>query len=135
LSLERENGAPYDVFIADAFSGDAIPVHLLTTEAFDLYLRHLKRSGILAVHISNQYLDLAPVVAQLATAHGLQSRLIHHPKDDAHLNSQSDWIVMTGDASFLGRPQIARAATMVEPRPGLRLWTDDYNNLLQVLKF
>lgn len=136
LSLERETVPPYyDVFLADAFSGDAIPVHLLTTEAFDLYLRHLKPSGILAVHISNDYLDLAPVVAQLASAHGLIARRIHSPKDDAHLYSQADWIVMTRDAAFFGKPEIASRAKSIEPHPGLRLWTDDYNNLLQVLRF
>jgi hypothetical protein len=136
LSLEREAVPPYyDVFLADAFSGDAIPVHLLTTEAFDLYLRHLRPSGILAVHISNDYLNLAPVVAQLASAHGLIARSVHSPKDDAHLYSQADWIVMTRDAAFLGRPEIAGRAKIIEGRPGSRLWTDDYNNLLQVLKF
>ena len=109
LSLEREAAPPdYDVFLADAFSGDAIPVHLLTTEAFDLYLRHLKPSGILAVHISNQYLDLAPVVAQLARgAWTCSARWVHTPKDDAHLYSQSDWILMTRDAAFFERPEIA----------------------------
>jgi hypothetical protein len=135
LSLEREAGPLYDVFIADAFSGDAIPVHLLTKEAFDLYLRHLKPSGILAVHVSNSYLDLAPVVAQLASVHGLESRLVHSPKDDAHLYSQADWIVMTRDAAFFARPEIANATKLIAERPGLRLWTDDYNNLLQVLRF
>ena len=135
LSLERENGPLYDVFIADAFSGDAIPVHLLTREAFDLYLRHLKASGILAVHVSNQYLDLAPVVAQLASAHGLTSRLVQTPRDDAHLYSQSDWILMTHNDAFFTRPEIASAAKSIEQHPELRLWTDDYNNLLQVLKF
>lgn len=136
LSLERETVPPnYDVFLADAFSGDAIPVHLLTTEAFDLYLRHLKPSGILAVHISNDYLDLAPVVAQLASVHGLKARRIHSPKDDAHLYSQADWIVMTRDVGFFEKPEISNRAKSIEPRPGLRLWTDDYNNLLQVLRF
>ncbi len=136
LSLEREAAPPYyDVFLADAFSGDAIPVHLLTTEAFDLYLRHLKPSGILAVHISNDYLDLAPVVAHLASAHGLTARSVHSPRDDAHLYSQADWIVMTRDAAFFARPEIAGRAKIIEGRPGLRLWTDDYNNLLQVLRF
>jgi hypothetical protein len=135
LSLERETGPLDDVFLADAFSGDAIPVHLLTREAFDLYLRHLKPSGIFAVHISNNYLDLAPVVAQLASVHGLEARMVHASKDDAHLQSQSDWIVMTRDAAFFARPEMAGAAQVIEPRPGLRLWTDDYNNLLQVLRF
>jgi hypothetical protein len=135
LSLERDSGPLYDAFLADAFSGDAIPVHLLTTEAFDLYVRHLKPSGILAVHVSNQYLDLKPVVAQLASAHGLTARFVHTPKDDAHLYAQADWILMTRDPGFFARPEIARAAKTIEPRQGLRLWTDDYNNLLQVLRF
>jgi hypothetical protein len=135
LSLEREAGPLYDVFLADAFSGDAIPVHLLTTEAFDLYLRHLKPSGILAVHVSNQYLDLAPVVAQLASVHGLTSRLVRNRRDDARLYLPADWILMTRDAAFFARPEIESAATIIEQRPGLRVWTDDYNNLLQVLRF
>ncbi len=135
LSLERESAPPYDIFLADAFAGDAIPVHLLTKEAFALYLTHLKPSGILAMHVSNQYLTLAPVVAQLASFYGLTARLIHSPKDDAHLYAQADWVVMTRDAAFFARPEIARAATTVDPIPGLRLWTDDYNNLLQVFRF
>jgi len=135
LSLERENGPLYDVFLADAFSGDAIPVHLLTREAFDLYLRHLKPAGILAVHISNQYLDLAPVVEQLASVHGLTARLVHVSKDEARLYPNSDWILMTRDGAFFARPELASAAKMIEQRPDLRLWTDDYNNLFQVLKF
>jgi spermidine synthase len=133
--LERETGPPYDIFQADAFSGDAIPVHLLTKEAFALYLKHLKPGGILAIHVSNQYLTLAPVVAQLASVYGLTARLIHSPKDDAHLYAQADWVVMTRDAAFFSRPEIAHAATVIESRPGLRLWTDDYNNLLQVFRF
>jgi hypothetical protein len=135
LSLEREAAPPFDVFIADAFSGDAIPVHLLTNEAFDLYLRHMKPSGILAVHISNNYLDLAPVVAQLASVHGLTARMVRTPKDETHLYSRAEWILMTRDAAFFTRPEIAGSAKIIEERPGLRLWTDDYNNLLQVLRF
>jgi hypothetical protein len=135
LSLERESGPLYDVFLADAFSGDAIPVHLLTTEAFDLYLKRLKPSGILAIHISNQYLDLAPVVAQLASAHGLTARQVWSPKDDAHLYAQAVWILMTRGSEFFERPEIAGAVKPIPPRLGLRLWTDDYNNLLQVFRF
>ena len=135
LSLERETAPLYDVFIADAFSGDAIPVHLLTKEAFRLYLRHLKPSGILAIHVSNQYLDLAPVVAQLAWSEGLFARIVRSPKDDRHLYAQADWVVMTTGAEFFTRPEISGVAAMIEERPGVRLWTDDYNNLLQVLRF
>jgi hypothetical protein len=135
LSLERESGPLYDVFLADAFSGDAIPVHLLTSEAFDLYLTRLKPSGILAIHVSNQYLDLAPVVAQLASAHGLTARQVWSPKDDAHLYAQAVWILMTHGSEFFERPEIAGAVKLIPSRPGMRLWTDDYNNLLQVFRF
>lgn len=135
LSLEKETGPPYDVFLADAFSGDAIPVHLLTTEAFDLYLKHLKPAGVLGIHVSNQYLDLAPVVAQLASVHGLIARQVWTARDDAHLYSQAEWVLMTRDPSFFARPEFAGAAKAIEPRPGLRLWTDDYNNLVQVFRF
>jgi hypothetical protein len=131
LSLERETSAPYDVLVADAFSGDAIPVHLLTKEAFALYFQHLKPSGILAIHISNNYLNLAPVVAQLAASSGSIARLVHTPKDDAHLYSQADWVLVTRKK----RPEMADVGTVIAPREGLRLWTDDYNNLLQVLRF
>jgi len=75
------------------------------------------------------------VVAQLGSVHGLKARLVHSEKDDAHLYSQSDWILMTRDALFFARPEIAGALRMIEKSPGLRLWTDDYNNLLQVLRF
>jgi hypothetical protein len=135
LSLERETGPLYDVFIADAFSGDAIPVHLLTKEAIRLYLAHMKPSGILAVHVSNQYLDLAPVVAQLAWSESLFARIIRSPKDDRHLLAQAEWVVMTNDSEFFTRPEIAGVASMIDEHRSTRLWTDDYNNLLQVLRF
>ena len=135
LSLERETGPLYDVFIADAFSGDAIPVHLLTKEAFRLYLAHMKPSGILAIHVSNNYLDLAPVIAQLAWNESLFARIIRTPKDDGHLQAQADWIVMTSDPEFFARPEIAGVASMIDEHRPTRLWTDDYNNLLQVFKF
>ena len=135
LSLERENSPLYDVFIADAFSGDAIPVHLLTKEAFRLYLTHMKPEGILAVHVSNQYLDLAPVVAQLAWSEGLLARIVRSPRDDQHLYARSEWVLMAGNPQFFERPEISGVAKTIEQRPGARLWTDDYNNLLQVFRF
>ena len=75
------------------------------------------------------------MVAQLASVHGLVSRFVRSAKDDDHLYSQADWILMTRDAEFFARPEISVTAKKIEERPGLRLWTDDYNNLLPVLKF
>ena len=135
LSLEREPSQRFDVLVVDAFSGDAIPVHLLTTEAFALYLRHLKPAGILAIHVSNQYLDLAPVVHQIASVYGYQALLIHTTRDEERLLSSATWVLATQNREFLERPEIADASHSIPPRSGLRLWTDDYSNLLQVVKW
>jgi SAM-dependent methyltransferase len=134
LSLEREPPQDFDVLAVDAFSGDAIPVHLLTREAFALYLRHLKPEGILAFHVSNQYLDLAPVVQQLALFYGYPAVLVRSPKDDDRLLASATWVLVTHNRAFLEHPEISNAIEPIPPRPGLRLWTDDYNNLLQVIR-
>ena len=134
LALESEAPQNFDVLIVDAFSGDAIPVHLLTREAFALYLRHLNPGGILAVHVSNQYLDLAPVVRQLAMQQNESAILIDSPKDESQGLSEALWVLVTRNREFLSRPAIARAAKPIDSLPNLRLWTDDYNNLLQVLR-
>jgi SAM-dependent methyltransferase len=133
LSLEAGPPQRFDVVVVDAFSGDAIPVHLLTREAFAVYLRHLQPDGILAVHVSNQYLDLAPVVQQLASSYGYPAVLIRSAKDERQLISAASWVLMTQNRAFLARPEVVNAAQPIPPRPGLRLWTDDYNSLLQVI--
>src|SRR5262249_13407281 len=101
LSLERESDAPFDVLVLDAFSGDAIPVHLLTREAVAMYLRHLSPDGVLAFHVSNNYLDLAPVVEQLAAR--IRYRAIevksHDDRDDMIL--PAEWVLVTRNASVL----------------------------------
>lgn len=134
LTMEREPPQQFDVLLLDAFSGDAIPVHLLTEEAFDLYLRHLKPEGIIAVHVSNQYLDLSPVVARLADRVGERSVVVHTDKDPGRELSESFWVLVTRNRDFLGRAEVLASAAPIPPRP-LRLWTDDYNNLLDVVRW
>jgi SAM-dependent methyltransferase len=134
LSLEREPPQRFDVLAVDAFSGDAIPVHLLTREAVALYLRHLKPNGILAIHTSNTYLELAPVVKQLADAAEYPSRLIANQNDDDNLISNADWVLITRNEPFLARPELHEDEETVTIPPGLRPWTDDYNNLFRILK-
>jgi hypothetical protein len=134
LSLEGERGQAYDILVVDAFSGDAIPVHLLTREAFTLYFRHLKPSGILAVHVSNQYLDLAPVGQQLANSFGYPAIRIRTKDDEPRLLTAADWLLITLNRDVLHQTEIIRAAEPIPFRPGLRMWTDDYNNLMQILK-
>lgn len=134
LSLAADNSAPFDVLALDAFSGDAIPVHLLTREAFKLYLRHLRPIGVLAFHVSNNYLDLAPVVAQLAHEIGYQAVLVHNHADDDNLILPADWVLVTRNTTVLDNPAVRVHAKPIARRAGLRPWTDDYNNLIQIFR-
>jgi SAM-dependent methyltransferase len=133
LVLEREPPQDFDVLAIDAFSSDAIPVHLITSEALSIYERHMKPSGIIAFHVTNRFLDLVPVVEALANAHGLAVAWITDD-GDANLASRSEWVLLSKDPEALKKPVIADAATPIEPRRDWRLWTDDFNNLVQVLK-
>jgi spermidine synthase len=99
-------------------------VHLLTREAFQTYFRHLKPEGVLAVHVSNRYLDLAPVVAKVAAAFGKSAAQVASPGDEKAQTLLATWILVGGDLEF---PRVAA-------KDELRLWTDDYSNLFQVLK-
>lgn len=134
LSMEAEPAQQYDVIAVDAFSGDAIPVHLLTAEALRLYQRHLRPGGILAFHISNSFLDLAPVVKAEAEHAGLPAVLVS-TSDDEYGGYAADWVLITRNQGFLSLPAVKDAAEDIELKPGLRLWTDDYSSLLPILKF
>jgi spermidine synthase len=133
LSMEAEPPENYDVIAVDAFSGDAIPVHLLTSEALKLYQRHLAPGGIIAFHISNHYLKLAPVVQEQADHAGLHAVMVSTEDDDDTGAYSSDWVLVTANEKFLELPEIAKASEKIEPKPGLRLWTDDYSSLLPIL--
>ena len=134
LSLEREDPQQFDVLAVDAFSGDAIPVHLLTREAVALYFRHLKPEGILAIHTSNTYLDLAPIVKQIAGQAGVSATLISNEDDDENLISTSDWVLLTKSKRLAALFESTEGAEPIVVPPKLRLWTDSYNNLFYILK-
>jgi hypothetical protein len=134
LSLAREPDQQFDILIVDAFSGDSVPVHLLTREAFDLYFRHLKPAGVLAVHVTNKYLALAPVVHRIAGALGKEDRLVEDPGNRSAAIFPSSWVLVSGRAGVFEQPEIRRAGKRVEDRPRLRIWTDDYSNLFQILR-
>ena len=118
-SLEREEAQDFDVLVVDAFSGDSIPVHLLTVEAFGQYLRHLKSGGVLALHISNNYLGLRDVTTRAAAAHGLSGTFIEVSNAPMTPAFASAWMVFENRRNPAG----------VAGRPA-RPWTDDYSNLL-----
>jgi hypothetical protein len=130
-------GAPqsFDVLAIDAFSGDAIPMHLLTTQAMRIYQRQLARGGILAFHVSNQYLDLAPEVALLAASAGMTARLVDTPARDEVGEYRAQWVLVTNNAAFLAQPAIAAMSESISPRAGLRAWTDDNSSLLPILRW
>jgi hypothetical protein len=133
LSLEQEGNRKFDVLVLDAFSGDSVPVHLLTEEAFACYLHYLNRTGILAVHISNNYLDLRPVLADLGAHFNLPTVLIHSRGASNGQICPADWVFLTQRQDFIARAKQTKNAKLLRVS-GKRLWTDQYSNLLQVLK-
>ena len=138
VTLERElaEGAPqqFDALFVDAFSGDSIPIHLLTREAFELYFQHLKPDGVLAIHITNLHLDLADPVRNLAKELGYEAyRCDHSPADTDFESYYSDWVLITKNEAFAAALKNAGRVTAwdrEETEP--ILWTDDYSNLFEV---
>jgi hypothetical protein len=135
ISLAREAPQNFDVLVIDAFSGDAIPIHLLTTQAMAVYQRQLAPGGVLAFHVSNQYLDLVPEVAALAAASGMASRLVDTPPQEARGEYRATWVLITNNVGFLTEPQVAAFSREVPPRPDVRAWTDEYSSLLPLLQW
>ena len=135
LTLEREPPQRFDILVIDAFSSDAIPVHLITQEALAVYRRHVQPDGIIAFHVTNRYLDLPPVVKLLAESAGLPVVLVSHdPPEEDERYSRTDWTLLTTDQAFLQSPAVRRAESDIEVPPGLSPWSDDFNNLLRILK-
>ena len=134
LSLADEAAQRYDVLVVDAFSGDAIPVHLLTTQAIELYRRHLQPDGILAIHVSNQFLDLAPEVQKQAEHAGFSAVFIDSQEDLDKGEYSSDWVLVTKNVKFLAEAEVIEAQKPIEMSEDIPLWTDDYNSLLPLLR-
>ena len=134
LSLEREPARRFDVLAADAFSGDAVPVHLLTIQAFRMYAKLLAPGGVLAVNISNRFLNLAPVIARAAHAIGKTAVLVNDPGETGEVDLRaSRWVLLTGDSRRAEQLARARHGTILGADSG-RLWTDDYSNVIEALK-
>jgi hypothetical protein len=139
LSLEREltqGSQKYDLLVVDAFSGDSIPAHLLTTEAFALYRAHLAGpTSLLAVHVSNRTVDLPPLVWSLADATGLACRHVSTPADDERFETAADWMLLSQTPAVLDAPGIVGDWKDIEARGReVRAWTDDFSNVLALLK-
>ncbi len=132
--LERNEAQNFDVLAIDAFSGDAIPVHLLTLEAFQIYLQELRGpSGILAIHITNTYLDLRPVIFAAAKHLGLKAAWIQSD-GDGRTTSLSDWVLISQGGEIPTTDSTSEAVVGQRANiPAIRPWTDDYSSLRQIL--
>jgi len=138
ISLERElaegNPQNFDVLVLDTFSSDSIPVHLATKEAFALYLEHLAPDGIIAAHITNLHLDLQPVFWQLAQYYDLSMARVNYP-GDSNGGYASHWILLSRNPALLTTPAIQEhSVDLTGYSTNIKLWTDDYSNLFQILK-
>jgi len=138
LEAELRRGEPqqFDVLVVDAFSSDSIPAHLLTVEAFEVYLRHLKPDGVLAFHVSNNHLNLVVAVARLADHFLLPAALVTNPGDGRY-SLESDWVLVTQDEYLLSLPEMQRE--LMRPDQArtefpVSLWTDTFSNLAEVLE-
>jgi hypothetical protein len=143
LSLEREEAQRFDLLVLDAFSSDAIPVHLLTREAFEGYQRHVNDDGAIIVHISNRHLDLLPVVERIRDHFGYE--MIYVSDDDVDEREEdeetsgaytTDWVVLTRNKGFAATPELVAAADEpYEISPRFRMWTDEESNLFHIFRW
>lgn len=141
IRMEREEDQNYDVIVVDAFSGDAIPAHLLTDEALKIYERHLRKDadgkpvGVIAVHVSNRYLDLEPVVAALAEKHNYTALEVHAAEGPEPNDTASDWVLLTRNERILSNPNVLNHSEPLTLREGKKplLWTDQHSGLFRIL--
>jgi SAM-dependent methyltransferase len=135
LSLEAEPSRQFDILVVDAFSGDAVPVHLITLEAFRTYFRHLKPDGFLAVNITNRYLDLKPVMERAASAFGKVALYFDDEEDpnDAFCFA-CDWMLIMSPNALAAHAELKHGGQIMQPRPAFRPWTDDFSNLYGILR-
>ncbi|MCI5123443.1 MAG: hypothetical protein D3925_02945, partial [Candidatus Electrothrix sp. AR5] len=139
ISLERElasqGSMQFDILAVDAFSGDAIPMHLITREALELYFKHLRPDGILALHISNRHINLKPVVYGLAELMDIPAFLVEKMRRPEDFIKGSEWVLMTRNTEFLSVSELFYYMTpwASDIRDDI-IWTDDYSSLVQVLK-
>jgi hypothetical protein len=135
LNLEAEPSQQFDVLVMDAFSGDSVPVHLITREAFQTYFRHLKPDGILAVNITNNYLDLRPVMESSAAAvNKVAYAYDYESESDDGICFSSSWALIMDPTTWDAKTALHPEAKRLHPTPKFRPWTDDFSNMLSILR-
>lgn len=140
LSLEREPPQKYDLLAIDAFSGDSIPMHLLTREAMAIYVKHLAEGGVMVFQATNRFVSIAPVVERLCAELGYSAVMVTdepentYDKGTDYWLSGTDQIIVTKHRALFNAPALKEVAEPLKQNPEFRVWTDDYYNLLRVLK-
>ncbi len=135
LTLESEPDQRFDVLVMDAFSGDSVPVHLITREAFQTYFRHLKPDGVLVVNISNRYLDLRPVMERAASYFGKVALNFDYEAEANDLVCfNASWVLIMSPATRQALASVLSTGDVLRPQPGFRMWTDDYSGIFGILK-
>ena len=134
LNMEKQADGQFGLILVDAFSSDSIPVHLLTKEALELYFKKVGKNGLVAIHTSNRYLSLEPVLANLAKDLGLQIRVNHDKEDMTVGKLASTWVLLTRDVAGLGNLAKNPAWIAMESRPSYPHWTDDFTSVLTILR-
>ncbi len=138
LVLEGETPQNYDLLVIDAFSGDAIPLHLLTREAVAIYRRHLREGGVILFHISNRFVDLQPALARLAIEEKLHARLVtdvpEGSEDEDSPLLESDWVVMAADEKWFAFAEMEKEGEPLRAPKRGPAWTDDFNNILSAIR-
>ncbi len=133
LALDRQPPQNFDLLVLDAFSGDSVPVHLLTREAMAIYRRHVAAGGVIAIHSTNTYLYLFPLARALADAAGLNWRRVYLPADESKCRLRSNWVILSNDQTLLS------AIPNIPPPPEFKddftapAWTDQKNDLFRIL--
>jgi spermidine synthase len=143
LSLARQPANSIDILAVDAFSSDAVPMHLLTREALRVYGRAVQHDGIVLFHISNRYLDLQPVVADLAAREGWNAEILQYVPDEQEetMNATiSVWIALSRNPATMERLKALSGDDSVnwepiQPRPGFAGWSDDHASILPIINF
>jgi SAM-dependent methyltransferase len=134
LTLEREPPQHFDVLVMDAFSGDSVPVHLITREAIQGYLRHLNPGGLLVVNVTNTYLDLRPVVERAASYFGRIAIFYHVDEYEDSFCTTSSWTAIADPSIRQTAPDLVQAGQILTPHPSFRMWTDDFSSMWGVLR-
>jgi hypothetical protein len=134
LLLDSEPSQQFDMLVMDAFSGDSVPVHLITREAFATYFRHLKPDGILAVNISNAYLNLEPVMERASNAFGKLGLVYSYTPEDETFCFGCTWTLIMNRSVADAHPELLRDVKILKPQRPFRIWTDDFSNMFNILK-